>query len=114
MILLEPETWIGEEFPLIPRLVQPNDSEILKHGTWNVLLIHTDCPKCLQMMADLEIRKADKVAIVMIPSRANERVPDTTYSLFTLDNQNDWFVTTPCVVKVINGVCAVVGDSVME
>jgi len=45
MILLEPETWIGQEFPLISRFVQPNDSEILKQGTWNVLLAqgHASC-----------------------------------------------------------------------
>jgi len=114
MILLEPESWIGQELPLISRFVQPNDSEILKHGTWNVLLAQSDCPKCQEMKAELEARNAKGVAIVMIPSHANEKVLDTHFLVFMLDNQNDWFVTTPCVVKLVDGVCISTGDSFME
>ncbi len=95
MILLEPETWIGKELPLISRFIQPNDSDQLKQGEWNLLLIHTDCPKCLQMLADLEAKQAEGVAIVVVPFHANERPPQTPFPLFTLDTQNAWFVTTP-------------------
>jgi hypothetical protein len=114
MILLEPETWIGQELPLISRFVQPNDSEILKQGTWNVLLAQSDCPKCQEMKAELEVRNAKGIAIIMIPSRANEKVPDTHFPVFMLDNQNDWFVMTPCVVRLVDGVCVAVGDSVVD
>ena len=114
MILLEPETWIGKEFPLISRFVQPNDSEILKQGTWNVLLAQPDCPKCQEMKADLEARNAKGIAIVMIPSRTNENRLQSPFPLFMLDSQNDWFVTTPCVVKLVDGVCVAVGDSIVE
>jgi len=113
-ILLEPETWIGAEFPLISHFVQPNDSEILKQGTWNVLLAQSDCPKCQEMKADLEARKSKGIAIAMIPSRTNERRPKTPFPIFMLDSQNDWFATTPCVIKLVDGVCVAVGDSLIE
>jgi len=113
-ILLLPEGWVGKELPLISRFVQPNDSEILKQGTWNVLLAQSDCPKCQEMKADLERRNAKGIAIVVIPSRANESHPQTQFPLFMLDKQNDWFVTTPCVVKLVDGICVVTGDHVTE
>jgi len=114
MILLEPETWIGKEFPLISRFVQPNDSKILKQGTWNVLLAQSDCPKCQEMKADLEARNINGIAIVLIPSRVDESRIKSPFPLFMLDSQNDWFVTTPYVVKLVDGVCVATGDHVME
>jgi hypothetical protein len=39
MIMLEPEKWIGKEFPLISRFTEPEGSEVLQQGTWHVLLI---------------------------------------------------------------------------
>jgi len=114
MILLEPDTWIGQEFPLISRFVKPNDFEILKQGTWNVLLAQSDCPKCQEMKADLEAKNAKGIAIVMIPSRTNESRPQSPFPLFMLDSQNDWFATTPYFIKLVDGICIVTGDSINE
>lgn len=114
MILLEPETWIGKELPLLSHFIQPNNSDQLKQGKWNLLLIHTDCPQCRQMMADLEAKQADQIAVVVVPSHPNERNPRTPFPLFTLDTKNAWFVTTPCVVKLSDGVCVATGDSIVE
>lgn len=114
MILLEPETWIGKELPLFSRFVQPNDSDQLEQGEWNLLLIHTDCPKCLQMMTELEAKQAQNIAIVVVPSYVNERSPRTPFPLFMLDMKNAWFVTTPCVVRLSDGVCVSIGNSIPE
>jgi hypothetical protein len=114
MILLEPETWIGKEFPLVSRFVQPEGAEVLQRGTWNVLFIHTDCKKCQELMAELENRKAKNVAIIVVPTRPNERISATSFPTFWLDEQNDWFVTTPCVVKLSKGICVEIGEGVVE
>ena len=114
MILLEPETWIGKEFSLISRFIEPEDAEMLMESTWNVLLIHTDCPKCREMMADLESRKVENIAIVVIPSRSNEKAPDTAFPVFWLDSLNDWFVETPCTIKLLEGNCVAVGEQVVK
>ena len=112
MIELEPETWIGKEFPLISRFVQPEGSDILREGAWTVLLIHIDCPNCLEMMAVLQERNAEGIAIVVVPLQSNEKMPDTVFPTFVLDRQNDWFVSTPCVVELSEGICVEVGERV--
>ena len=108
MILLEPEKWVGKEFPLLSHFAESEGSEVLQHGTWNVLLIHTDCPKCREMMAELDAQKAENVAIVVVPSQPNERVSGTAFPVFVLDGQNGWFAETPCVVKLSEGMCMTV------
>ena len=106
MILLEPETWVGKEFPLTSRFAQKEGSEILHQGTWKVLLVHTDCPKCQEKMADLEAKKSENVAIVVIPSRSGDKVRQkASFPTFVLDRQNDWFAITPCVIKLSAGIC---------
>lgn len=114
LILLEPETWIGKKFPLVSRFVEQEEAEMLMTGTWNVLLIHTDCPKCLEMMADLGSRKAERIAIVVVPSQPNEKISNMSFPVFWLDRQNAWFVTTPCVIKVSEGLCIEVGEKIAE
>jgi len=62
------------------------------------------------MMKELEERKAENVAIVVVPSYAGEKVPQTSFPAFVLDSQNDWFVATPCVVELDEGICEAVGN----
>ena len=109
MIVLEPETWIGKEFPLIPRFTQPEGAEILREGTWNVLLVQPGCSDCQEMIRDLEEKKPDNVAIVVIPARGSEKALQTSFPTFVLDGRNDWFAETPCVVQLLEGVCIEIG-----
>lgn len=105
MILLEPENWIGKEFPLASRFVQSADYEMLKQGEWSIILIHADCPKCLQLLSNLD-RQVDKnVVIVEIPSGSNSVSSKTDFPYFKLDENNRWFVTTPFVVKLSDWIC---------
>ena len=41
--VLEPNTWIGKELPILERI---DICEQIKLGTWLVLLYHYDCPYC--------------------------------------------------------------------
>jgi uncharacterized membrane protein YphA (DoxX/SURF4 family) len=114
MILLEPEIWVGKAFPLAARFVEPHEGAMLKKGDWLVLFIHTDCPDCKQMMVDLERQKTQRVAIVVVPSRSGDKMPSTSFPMFVLDNQTGWFATTPCVVKLSDGICVTVSDKLTE
>jgi len=107
MILLEPETWIGREFPLIARFVEPEGSEILLEGAWQVLLVQPDCSECHLKLAELESRtqRPENVAIVVIPSRVDREIQQTSFPTFVLDRRNGWFVETPVVVKLVDGIC---------
>ena len=116
MILLEPETWIGKEFPLISRLVEPEGSEVLLEGTWQVLLVQPDCSDCHLKLAELESRtpRPETVAIVVIPSRIDREIQQTSFPTFVLDRQNGWFVETPVAVKLVEGVCVEIGEGIEE
>ncbi len=109
-IVLEPETWIGKEFSLFSRFVQPSDHRPLKEGAWQVLLVHVDCPKCAQILADLKSTR-EKIAVLVIPSDAPNGLPPTTFPSFTLDDENDWFVMTPQVVLIKDGICVSVSET---
>ena len=114
MILLKPEDWIGKEFPLFARFAATEGSEVLRQGTWNILIVQPVCEDCKEMMAELEEKKAERIALVVVPSRPNDRVPDTPFPTFWLDSENSWFVSTPCVVTISGGICMKIGNQVGE
>ena len=41
--VLEPETWIGKELPILEYI---DIADQLKKGTWLILFYHHDCPDC--------------------------------------------------------------------
>jgi|GEM_PF-1181731 len=43
IVILDPQDWIGQRFPLLDHIDAPAD---LAHGTWLLLLYRTDCPLC--------------------------------------------------------------------
>ena len=114
MILLEPETWIGKEFPLIPRFLESEGSEVLLTGTWSVLFVQPDCSDCAQVIANLRAKKPENVAILIVPSRIGKEALQTSLPTFTLDEQSDWFVTTPRVVKLSDGICIEIGTKIPD
>jgi len=109
MINLEPEKWVGKEFPLIPYFAEPYEGDMLKQRNWEVLLIHIDCERCQKMVADLKKQNAERVAIVIILSRSNEKVPPGSFPAFALDNRIDWHAITPRIVELSDGICVGVG-----
>ena len=111
MISLEPEKWISKELPLIPHFAEPHAGDLLKHGNWNVLLIHLDCEKCREMMADMEKQNAEGVAVVIIPSRSSDKMPEVPFPVFVMDDRIDWFAETPCMVKLSEGICVAIGEN---
>jgi hypothetical protein len=43
IVILDPQDWIGQRFPLLDHIDAPAD---LAHGTWLLLLYRADCPLC--------------------------------------------------------------------
>jgi len=111
MILLEPETWMGKEFPLFSRFADPEGAEILRRGTWDVLLVQPNCSDCKKKMAELEGKKSENVAIVIIPSRDGEKMSQTAFPTYVLDRQNGWGAQTPYVIRLGKGVCVAIEQS---
>ncbi|MDR2346342.1 MAG: hypothetical protein LBE18_09775 [Planctomycetaceae bacterium] len=105
MIQLEPENWIGKEFPLTSRLKHVDNCETFMQGIWTIILIHTECKKCLQLIADTEKKKDKNVVIIEIPSDTVSAPAKTIFPYFKLDDNNGWYVTTPFIIKLSDGIC---------
>ena len=104
MILLDPQRWVGKEFPLFSRFAEPTGFEALRQGTWSVLLVQSGCPTCAKKMAELEKEKPENVAIVVISSSAG-RIASPSLPVFWLDKQNAWSAVTPCMIELSDGIC---------
>ena len=62
----------------------------------------------------IQNKKAENIAVIIVPARHNEKISDTLFPTFVLDNENGWFVETSCVIKVSERLCVAVGDQILE
>jgi len=111
--VLEPETWIGKELPILEHIDIGNQ---LKTGNWLVVLYHHDCPACAeaipkieQMVRDLKGNKGFlQFALVEVPpyAQANSTpISQDSYCILgKLDAGKEWFVTTPVSVCIQGGI----------
>ncbi|MEI7836705.1 MAG: MauE/DoxX family redox-associated membrane protein [Planctomycetota bacterium] len=112
IVLLEPETWPGQRFPLLAHI---DIGEKLSRGRWVVMLFNRGCSGCAealpryrQMAKDWGDRSGVAVALVELPrhGESGKAQPgqDTGPVWGRLDDRQDWFVTTPTVVLLVDGV----------
>ncbi len=119
VVVLEPELWEGRAFPLLSNI---DIGETLRRGRWTVLLYHHDCPKCQAIIRAYEIRQlpsADAaqwpIALIEVPpyGKAGYGKSDPSSPILRgrLDDDEDWFVTTPLLIRIDDGtVVAVVSE----
>ena len=124
LIVLEPEKWIGKRCPLLPyiedapRQVKPDERDLherLAENAWIVVLYHVGCPSCQEVIPEYEelARKSGedahrpRVALIEVPAYGeakSERLPsDVPWVLGRLSTQKEWFVETPAVLLLRNG-----------
>jgi len=108
VVVLEPAKWVGRQLPILRYLdIAPK----VLTGRWIVLFYHHDCPKCQAVIPDYErlaseSRSEDfRVALVELPPFGNSR-PERYESCVTgrLAPRNEWFMSTPCCVKIQDSV----------
>jgi len=107
--VLEPETWVGKELPILEHI---NLAESLEKGTWLVLLYHYDCPGCAvailkyeKMARDLEGNEDFlRIALIAVPPYGQSPVGENSpCALGRLAETKEWFVTTPAVALLSDG-----------
>jgi hypothetical protein len=107
--VLEPETWIGRELPILDYI---DITETLKTGNWVILLYHHDCSDCAEAIPKYERIAHDlggngdllRVALIEVPPYGPPlAAPDSPCILGRLANAKEWFVTTPAVVLLVDG-----------
>jgi thiol-disulfide isomerase/thioredoxin len=106
--VLEPETWVGKELPILEYL---DIGEQLKTGTWLLLFYHYDCPHCQEVIPIYEQMARDlkgnedflRIALVEVPPYGGRPVSEAaSCALGRLPNVKEWFVTTPAVMLIEN------------
>lgn len=117
LVILEPEKWVGEPFP-IGEFLSPRID--LEYGEWTVLIYHHGCPQCqaaLSRYADLAessaaIGNRRRVMLVESPPYASETPVATTAGVHVrLTDEQEWFVKTPVEIQVEDGQVATVSTA---
>ena len=116
-VVLEPDTWTGQPLPILEHVDIPT---ALDEGRWTLVLYRNACGGCTEEVPRHE-RQADewaaagrdeRVALVSVPphAAAADDLPSGASAAVVgrLDDRRDWFVRTPTVVRLVDGV--VVGD----
>ena len=101
--VLEPETWVGKELPILEYI---DIAESLKTGNWLILLYHHDCPGCGEAIPKYEQIARDmagnedflRIALISVPPYGRGPLSENSTCLSgKLAETKEWFVTTPAV-----------------
>ncbi|MCY2927556.1 MAG: hypothetical protein NT031_19375, partial [Planctomycetota bacterium] len=112
IVLLEPEKWPGKPFGLLQHI---DVGQRLSRGRWVVMLFHHGCPTCAEaipryrrMARDLRNPEQLSVALIEMPphQKSESAVPPGKEGPMwgKLDGRREWFVTTPAVALLVDGV----------
>jgi hypothetical protein len=110
--MLEPERWIGNEFPFWDRI----DSQTLpiKQGEWLILIGRKQCEECHQLLERLVSQKHIPVALLELSEGVQsleEHTSDSAVSFHAiLTLEPNWILLTPSLIRCYNGVCTAVGE----
>jgi hypothetical protein len=101
MVVLEPETWIGQRLPIAEYI----DVDI-SHGEWIVLVHRHDCEACQEMVPKYEQRAAlgEKIALVEAPPYGKFKNREGSCSYGRLNEDHEWFIQTPVELRLYNGI----------
>ena len=107
--VLEPETWVGKELPILDHI---DIGKQLRKGNWLVLLYHHDCPDCAVAIPRYEKMASDfagnedflRIALIEVPPYSQGQVSrNSPCVLGRLAAVKQWFVTTPAVALLTDG-----------
>lgn len=107
-VVLQPESWLGKRLPLFKHIDTKAD---LSKGSWTVVLYHHDCPNCRKEVPQLAAKHSnDKSLLAMIemPPYAEDGkgilADDGKCSRGRLSSAREWFVATPTILQLHDGV----------
>ena len=108
--VLEPEAWKDQNLPILDNI---DIADSLRQGNWLVLLYHHDCPDCAQAIPEYYRIATDlkgnedflRLALVEIPPYGTKETDNHSPCMMGhIDNSKEWFVTTPTVALLSQGV----------
>lgn len=119
VVLLKPGEWTGQRFPLLQHIDIGSE---LATGQWIVILYHTDCPRCRELVSDYQQKAAvpeePRIALIEVPTDnsglQSEGLlpPRKNCSTGRLRRPYNWIISTPTIIRLNSGVVqAVSGDA---
>ena len=112
-VVVEPAAWVGKTLPLKKHI---STGTQLSQGEWTVVLFHHDCEDCKALIDRLagEARKPGarrnrpRLAVVEIPKYGplpeSLEARNSAVLVGKLDSTREWFVPTPTVLELHDGV----------
>ncbi|MDR1964117.1 MAG: hypothetical protein LBQ50_10095 [Planctomycetaceae bacterium] len=111
VVMLYPQEWIDKKFPLLEYTIIQAD---LSKGNWLVVLYGTDCTKCEKKLIYWKSNgipvntEGEKVALLEISGHSENalrsRFDGGPWQWGSLKQTNVWYVETPTVLKIENGI----------
>lgn len=107
MILLEPEQWVGQPFPLTNSLKSDQELPSIDQDNWIILFHHHDCPKCNESRpryASLGQTKENILLVEVPPFGSTGSLKVTDCLTANLSADQEWFIQAPIEVRLKNGI----------
>jgi hypothetical protein len=101
-IYIRPDDWLGKRFPLA-RYVECNE---VFSGDWTVVFYNEGCSKCKNLFENIYARNGlQRFLLVKVVSTSENRIKDSEHIKWrSLPNTHEWFVESPKIVEVSEGI----------
>ncbi len=122
LVVLYPEDWVGKRLPLLPYI---ETGESLSAGEWLLLLVHSDCPKCREVLPRFEQLArmhhdtgiSARVMVIDLPPYNVSNLPQIAYletfcQRGRLTPKREWITKTPVLIKIVDGMVIEVDTAV--
>ncbi|MDR1964229.1 MAG: hypothetical protein LBQ50_10655 [Planctomycetaceae bacterium] len=111
-IMLEPEKWIGKEFPLWDYVDEK--AGVLKQGDWIIIIGRKQCEECQKLIEKLGTKNTIPLALLelddgMADTNKHELYPSVSIQGM-LKIEDNWVILTPCLIQCRNGICIAVDE----
>jgi hypothetical protein len=96
------DEWVGRRLPFIDDVVI---DEAIMLGQWTILFYDPGCGKCQRAIEDLEACSGN-IALISVEPHASLRsaLTQTSWSVGEFRTDSSWFITTPTLVHLTDGV----------
>jgi hypothetical protein len=113
-MMLEPEKWIGKEFPLWDYVDEKSTS--IKKGNWIIVIGRKQCEECQRIIEKLITKNSTSLALLELEDGSTDT--DNQLPLYsfvsvrgTLKIDPNWIILTPCLIQCQDGICVATGEN---